>query len=277
MHPAVGESRTVNRNNTMAPLVLPMILLAGIGAQAADLGSGPARQHSDGHAYPYVNGPAPRAIAASGEVVEGKVLETMDAGGYTYVRVATPEGDVWAAGPRVSVKVGDAVAFGGGMPMVDFHSKGLDRDFEKIYFVGAIRVGNAPASAPSGETRPHGAITSSPSTSIDLSAIPRAEGGVTVGTVFAKKSSLAGTEVVIRAKVVKSNTGIMGKNWLHLRDGTAGPDGEDDLTVTTSGTARVGETVIVRGKVTTDKDFGFGYRYDVILEDATVTVEGPST
>lgn len=254
-----------------------MILLAGVGAHAADPGSGPAHQRTDGHAYQPVNGPSPRTVAAGSEVIEGKVLETMDAGGYTYVRVATPDGEVWAAGPRVSVKVGDTAAFGGGMPMVDFHSKGLDRDFEKIYFVGTIRVGNAPASAASDETSPHGAITSSPSSSVDLSGIPKAEGGVTVGTVFTKKSTLAGTEVVIRAKVVKSNTGIMGKNWLHLRDGTAGPGGEDDLTVTTSGTARVGETVVVRGKLTTDKDFGFGYRYDVILEDATVTVEGPST
>jgi len=249
------------------------------GAGAHDTGT--PHQHAHGYVddYQLASTPSVRTVAAGGEAIRGEVLETMDAGGYTYVRVNTPDGDIWAAGPLVSVKVGDTVTFGGGMPMMNFHSKGLDRDFEKIFFVGAIRVGDAPAaaSAPPGEAAPHGAITSAPSKSIDLTNIPKAEGGVTVGTVFAEKSTLAGKEVVIRAKVVKSNTGIMGKNWLHLRDGTAGPDGEDDLTVTTSGTARVGETVVVRGKITTDKDFGFGYRYDVILEDATVTVEGPST
>jgi len=276
MHRAVRKSLAVKRHDTLAILVLSVLLMTlPAGVRAYETGT--LHRHADGHQL--ASSPPVLAVAAGGGITRGEVLETMDGGGYTYVRVKTADGDVWAAGPQVSVKVGDTATFSGGMPMVNFHSKGLDRNFEKIFFVSAIRVGDAPASASvrPGKSGPHGAITSSPSSSIDPSGIPKAEGGVTVGTVFAQKSTLAGKEVVIRAKVVKSNTGIMGKNWLHLRDGTAGPDGEDDLTVTTSGTARVGEIIVVRGKVATDKDFGFGYRYDVILEDATVTVEGPST
>ena len=64
----------------------------------------------------------------------------------------------------------------------------------------------------------------------------------------------------------------MGKNWIHLQDGT-GAAGTNDLTVTTAGTASVGNTVVVRGNLTTNKDFGFGYKYDVMVEDAAVTVE----
>ncbi len=260
--------------STQATLVLSFLLLtlpAGAGAHDTDT----PHPHADGYRYQLANGPALRNVAAGVENVRGKVLETMDSGAYTYVRVRTPDGEVWAAGPLVSVKAGDTATLGDGMPMKNFHSKGLDRDFEEILFVGSIKVNDtraADSAAPSNKA-PHGDITSSPSADIDLSNIPKAEGGVTVGQVFTENSSLAGKEVVIRAKVVKSNTGIMGKNWLHLRDGTAGPGGEDDLTVTTSGTARVGETVVVRGKVTTNKDFGFGYRYEVIVEDATVTVE----
>jgi hypothetical protein len=78
--------------------------------------------------------------------------------------------------------------------------------------------------------------------------------------------------VVVRAKVVKYNPQIMGKNWLHLEDGT-GKAGSNDLTVTTNGEAKVGDTVLVTGVVTTNKDFGAGYKYDVILEDANVKVE----
>ena len=64
----------------------------------------------------------------------------------------------------------------------------------------------------------------------------------------------------------------MGKNWVHVQDGTGG-SGTNDLTVTTNATAAVGDTVLVRGKLGADKDFGFGYKYDILIEDAALTVE----
>ena len=77
---------------------------------------------------------------------------------------------------------------------------------------------------------------------------------------------------VVRGKVVKFLPQIMGKNWLHLQDGS-GSEGSNDLTVTTATTVNVGDVVLVSGVVSVDRDFGFGYEYDVILEDAEVTVE----
>jgi hypothetical protein len=65
----------------------------------------------------------------------------------------------------------------------------------------------------------------------------------------------------------------MGKNWLHVRDGS-GAEGTNDLTITTAGTLpNVGDTVVVTGNVALNKDFGMGYAYDVLVEDAQVTVE----
>jgi hypothetical protein len=64
----------------------------------------------------------------------------------------------------------------------------------------------------------------------------------------------------------------MGKNWIHLRDGT-GSEGSNDLTVTTDGSAKIGDTVLVRGALVADKDFGHGYKYPVLIEDAQITVE----
>ena len=91
--------------------------------------------------------------------------------------------------------------------------------------------------------------------------------------MFAEKDQLAGQPVVFRGKVVKTNPNIMGKNWLHVRDGS-GAEGTNDLTVTTAGTApNVGDTVVVKGTVALNKDFGMGYQYDIIVEDAEVTVE----
>jgi hypothetical protein len=232
-----------------------------------------------------INGSGDGVALASQETLSGRVTETMDSGGYTYVRVLTGEGEVWAAAPQTAVGVGDSVTFPSAMPMAGFHSKTLNRTFEKIYFVPAIRVderGEADASAgsspksPKSSTRPAapgGKVGRTPPSSVDLSGIVKPDGGVTVGEIYARSAALAGGEVVFRARVVKRNNAIMGRNWLHVRDGTAGPGGENDLTITTSGTADVGDTVLVRGTLTVDKDFGYGYRYDLIVEDAQVTVE----
>jgi hypothetical protein len=138
-------------------------------------------------------------------------------------------------------------------------------------------AGEAPAAqapAPSSEAaQPHPVPTASPVADVDLTGIEKAEGGKTVAEVFAEKDQLAGANVVVRGKVVKTNAGVMGKNWLHVRDGS-GAEGTNDLTVTTASVLpEVGSTVVVSGPLTLDKDFGMGYRYDVIIEDAEVTVE----
>ena len=72
--------------------------------------------------------------------------------------------------------------------------------------------------------------------------------------------------------MVKFNANILGTNWIHIQDGT-GEKGMNDLTVTSSQRVKVGDTVVIRGRVTVEKDFGAGYKYDVIVENATVTVE----
>jgi len=107
---------------------------------------------------------------------------------------------------------------------------------------------------------------------IDFSKIVKPKGGKTVKEVYQEKAGLNGKQVTLRAKVVKYNGEILGKNWLHLRDGT-GTEPANDLTVTTQAKAKVGDTVLVEGTVRLDKDFGSGYRYDLIIEDAKVKVE----
>ena len=102
--------------------------------------------------------------------------------------------------------------------------------------------------------------------------IAKFEGGQTVAEVFTRKAELSGKEVAVRGQIVKVSSGVMGKNWLHLQDGS-GAAGSNDLTVTTAATAKVGDVVVVKGKLSTDKDFGYGYKYDAIVEDANVTKE----
>jgi hypothetical protein len=92
--------------------------------------------------------------------------------------------------------------------------------------------------------------------------------GHTVAEVHARSKALAGKKVSVRAVVVKVNENIMGRNWLHLQDGSGDPAaGTHDLAVTTRGKAKMGQRVLVRGRLVVDRDFGAGYSYPVIIED----------
>jgi hypothetical protein len=131
-----------------------------------------------------------------------------------------------------------------------------------------------PAAMPAPAPHP---TPAAPSETVDLSGIEKAEGGKTIEEVFAEKDQLAGEAIVFRGKVVKTNAGIMGKNWLHIRDGS-GAEGTNNLTVTTTEVLpNVGDTVLVSGVVELNKDFGMGYQYDIIIDDADVTVENAAS
>jgi hypothetical protein len=210
--------------------------------------------------------------------VNGTVVETMNTGGYTYVQVDTGKDKIWAAAPEFQVKVGDLVTVPTGMLMKNHHSKTLNRTFDQIFFVGKITVAGAeqttpqvPATAKAGGA-PHENIVPDAPGDMDFSGIKKPEGGKTVAELYAEKDELSGKEVSVRGKVVKFSPSIMATNWIHLQDGTGG-EGTNDLTVTTDAKVAVGDTVLVKGVLAVDKDFGYGYEYGVIVEKAEVTVE----
>lgn len=223
-------------------------------------------------ATPQVVSPEPAApVALNG--ISGKVVETMEAAGYTYVLIDKGTEKVWVAGPKTAIKVGDEVFAPDGSPMEKFESKTLKRTFEKIIFASALVVGGADkAVAVAASQTPADHTKAVPAAAVDLKGITKAPGGKTVAEVFAERKALNGKKVLVRGKVVKYMSGIMGKNWLHVKDGT-GASGTDDLVVTTDVTAKVGDKVLVSGALASDKDFGSGYRYDAIVENAEVTVE----
>ncbi len=205
----------------------------------------------------------------------GKVIETMNAGDYTYVQVETGGKKVWAAAPKFSVKVGDTASIPKGMAMQNYHSKILNRDFDVVYFTDRVVVngqqGETGVQLPKNHPSIHGGAPK-PSEPVNLKGINKAEGGRTVAEIYKDASKLAGQPVTVRGKVVKYNGGIMGKNWIHLRDGT-GTDGKNDLLVTSTAEAKVGDTVLATGKLALNKDFGANYKYPVMLEDANIKVE----
>lgn len=220
---------------------------------------------------------APKAAADpyGAQTFTGKVLETMNAATYTYVRVDTGKATNWAAAQQFAVKVGDTVTVYDGMPMPGYHSKTLNRDFDVCFFSGRAEVAGAakaPGALKAGELPPGHPPIGDAKAALDFSGLKPAKGGQTVASIVADRTKLAGRTVAVRGKVVKYNSGVLGKNWLHIRDGS-GKEGGNDLTITTDTAAKVGDTVLVSGKVVVDRDFGAGYKYAVIIEDAEVAVE----
>jgi len=210
----------------------------------------------------------PVATAAAGNLT-GKVVETMDAATYTYALIDTGATKAWVAAPQFIVKTGDTLAAADAMPMNNYRSKTLNRTFDVVYFSGNVRVNGKPALAP---TAPANVAATAAPKAANLTNIPRAPNGQTVEEILTDKNKFAGQPIAIRARVVKYNAQILGKNWLHLRDGSGG-EGTNDLTVTTNAEVKVGDLVLVTGKLSTDRDFGSGYTYAVIVEDATVVVQ----
>jgi hypothetical protein len=192
----------------------------------------------------------------------GVVVTTMNSGLYTYLEVETSGGRYWAAAPKTDLGVGDRVDVAPGSEMKDFFSPTLNRKFDSIIFTSSVKV------------IAKGQSTSKPSSSQSAEATT-AEGPATVRTVeqiYADKNSLKGKRIKVSGKVIKFNGGILGKNFLHIQDGT-GKEGTNDLAVTSLQSVRVGDKITVLGTLDTDKDLGAGYTYKVILENATITPE----
>jgi hypothetical protein len=249
-----------------------LLALAGLPACSTAPAGDPAGSQA-GNAPP---ASAPAAMGAA--MFTGTVVETMNSGGYTYMRLQSGDKDVWVAATEMPVKEGDSLTVSLDMPMENFHSTTLDRDFPMVYFVsGASRAGDvrsgpagaAGSPAPMGSHASGGGAAQAGPAAVQPTAPPA--GGLSIADVWTKRESLSGKEVTVRGTVVKVNNAIMGRNWFHLQDGSgSASDGTNDLTVTTDAVVKVGDVVTVTGTLGTQKDFGAGYAYEAILENGSV-------
>ncbi|WP_457574069.1 DNA-binding protein [Desulfolithobacter sp.] len=264
------------------------------------------------------NVPAPE-LGLDGKPIKGKVLETMNAAGYTYINLETPQGKIWIAVPEAKVEVGKEITAMPGMVMANFESKTLGRTFETIVFSSGIGEGDvafnphqmggagpmmggtgtggsdnsfaAALQAETGATNPHANVGMGGDLTMEAAAMaasPGASGAVvpsadvkvekaqgdnayTVGEIFAKAKELNNKKVKVRGKVMKVSRAIMGKNWVHLQDGSGSAlENSHDLVVTTQADPAIGSVVEAEGTLHADRDFGAGYMYKAIIEDATI-------
>lgn len=192
----------------------------------------------------------------------GTVLETASGGGYTYIRVKEGDKAFWVAGPQTQVKKGAAVHFSEQVWMPGFKSQALNRSFDNILFVSEIKPGPGKKAA----------VQSAPAKQAQAKQAkkakrPKIAERYTVEQIFDKGEDLKGRLVQVQGKVVKVSEGIMGRNWVHIEDGT-GIEGSDRLIFTSpNDIAALGDQIVAQGILETDKDFGYGYFYEIIVED----------
>jgi hypothetical protein len=196
--------------------------------------------------------------------LSGEVMEIKDVDSYTYLRLKTKDGETWAAVSTAAVKKGATVTIENPMVMNNFESKTLKKTFPTIIF-GSL----GGAAAGQGTLGSKMAMLNAADTAPVKVAKASGANAYTVADVVSKSVQLKDKAVKVNGQVVKYNAGIMGKNWIHLRDGSGTP-ANNDILVTTAAPAKVGDLVTVSGVVRNDKNFGAGYSYKVLIEDATL-------
>jgi len=203
------------------------------------------------------------AATPAGAPLSGEVLEVRDVDSYTYLRLKTADGETWAAVKGARGTIDNPVV------MSNFESRTLNRKFDRIVF-GTLGGTAGAAAGKGGDLTALHAGVAKPADAADLK-VAKATGpnARTVAEIVARSAELKDKTVVVRGKVVKFTPAVLGKNWVHLRDGTgSAADGTNDVLVTTADEAKVGDVVLATGVVHTDRDLGSGYSYKVLVEEA---------
>ena len=222
---------------------------------------------------PFFDGKHP----SSHKIVVEDVLQTTS---YTYLQFKENDSLKWLAIPSMQATKGQTYYYSDGLPMKQFESKELHRTFDEVLFLGGVSpvpITDGKAKMPADDT--HAGISqqggnqgyvrkATPDIRKDIK-IDVPKDCITIAELFSKKEQYAGKTVKIKGQVTKFSAEIMNKNWIHMQDGTE-DHGKFDLVITSPGVVKLGDEIEVEGKVSVKKDFGYGYFFDVMMEDANV-------
>jgi len=195
-----------------------------------------------------------------------KAIEAINSGSYSYVKLSENGKEFWAAVSAQSIEIGHTYFYKDAFEMKNFQSKTLNRVFESIWFINEFYAEN-----PNNHTNTQVSTGTEAETNSQVSLIDSPKDGFSLENVFKKKDELKNKLIVVKGQVVKISRNIMGVNWIHIQDGS-NYNGVNDLTVTSQQAIgyKVGDVVTFKGKLILDRDFGSGYKYDFLLEDAIV-------
>ena len=212
--------------------------------------------------------PAGVSALHNAKSITGKVAETMNSGGYTYINIEKDNKKTWVAIPQTEVKVGQDISVIPGMTMPNFESKTLNRTFESVIFSPGLVTGTS-----AGADTAAGSSSAPAKLAEEKIKVEKASGpdAYTVAELYDKKAALDNKNVVVRGKVVKVSTGIMDTNWIHIQDGSGdASNGTNDLLVTSDDIPSVGDIVTANGMLVNDRDIGSGYRFAIMVEQAKI-------
>jgi len=195
------------------------------------------------------------------KVVVDEILNTSK---YTYLNVTEDGKKFWIAIPKKDVEKGGTYYYRGGLKKTNFKSAEYDKVFETLYLVSDVSKDPGMNDLSSGN--PH-SNTESTATTDNNTKIDPPPGGITISELYANRKKYEGQTVKVKGRCIKLNNMIMNRNWIHLQDGSSS-DKNLDLTVTTTDVVSLDEIVAFEGKITLNKDFGAGYKYEIIMEEA---------
>jgi hypothetical protein len=231
--------------------------------------------------------------SAFAQNTSGVVIEAMNSAGYTYLLIDSGAEKTWVAIPESTVAKGEKVTYKPGMLMKNFSSNTLNRTFDSIIFspgltgeksaplhgktaddsfAAAVKSESSKVAVPAPVMEPSGgslgAVTPFQEITVTKSS---AANGYSVEEIFSQTKKLNGQKISLRGVVTKVSANIMGRNWIHLQDGTGNPmQNTHDIVATSSELPELNSEITVEGIIAAEKDFGAGYKYAAIIEQATV-------
>ena len=195
----------------------------------------------------------------AGDIYEGVVVDTLEGGGYTYLQIDDTKKKYWVAVEGTKVEKGTEVRFTEELRAKDFESKSLNRKFDEIVFASNLQYrtqvpekGNLALVSEQVKESPY-----------------KQKDTLSVKEAWEKRASLKDQTIAIRGKVVKASPNIMGRNWVHIQDGTGEGSEVGRVVFTSSELPKVGDVVTASGVARVDKDFGSGYIYKIFVENAS--------
>ena len=190
--------------------------------------------------------------------------ETLETERYTYILVTENKEEFWIAVAKRDIKIGNTYYYRNGLKKTDFYSQEFKRTFPVLYLVGNIidqsehPGGNISQSASTQNP-------TSPATKIESIDVPNR---IKLSDLFKNKNNFNQKKIIVSGSCVKANYQIMNRNWFHIQDGSTHDGKNLDLTITSQDQIQVGDKVVFEGVISLQKDFGAGYKYEIIMEDA---------
>ena len=231
------------------------------------------------------------------DVIAGKVLEKIDAGDNIIINLFDEIDSIFVLAPKNlqsnQIEKGDRLVISNLSFKKNYVVKFLSRNFKHLITAKSVinmkdliiennsteakhvHTADEPphTEATSTISNPHKTSSTNPhqsstNTSMDIN-VNKLSNGYTVEELYKNVDKLVDKVVKIRAKIVKYSPNILNSNWLHIQDGTGNSSDEtNDLVVVTKEVFKLGDTVILKGKLAKDHDLGMGYLYKVIILDA---------